>query len=333
MTLLSSVLSRTALRVVIDMPLVSLAIAVSAALALLAGLLRGLRRPTGVKPIRIALGAVALIGVLLVAASAMQERFLSYRASEARFSNDGIELVGTLYRPQAFGVHPAVVFIHGSGPETRKEYAFFAKLFAQNNFAALVYDKRGAGKSSGRLYESDYLDYSRDALAAVRFLKRSDGVDPECIGLIGFSEGEWVAPLAVSRSNDIAFLVVIGPSGVSPAAQVNEEIAIRLRALGYSEADVARAVALNERVFGYQRTGQATEALETDLQRASKELWFQDASDIPSRLYPPESYHWWRSVMDFAPAPVWSQVMVPVLLLKGARDQNSTAKLAKREIE
>lgn len=37
--------------------------------------------------------------------------------------------------------------------------------------------------------------------------------------------------------------------------------------------------------------------------------------------------------MDFAPGPVWEQVQQPVLLLKGARDANSTPEVARREIE
>jgi hypothetical protein len=183
------------------------------------------------------------------------------------------------------------------------------------------------------LYESNYQDYAEDVLAAVEYLRRSDQVDPGCIGLIGFSEGEWVSPLAASVSNSIAFLIIIAPSGVSPAAQVNEEIRLRLRGLEYTAADVERAVALNERVLAYQRTGQALDGLAEDLRKASMEPWFRDAHDIPTELYPPDDYRWWRSVMDFAPGPVWKQVRKPVLLLKGGRDPNSPADLARKEIE
>lgn len=332
-SLLSFALDRTAIPVVIDMPLASLAIVVPAAIALLAGIRGELSRPAGASPVPIALGSVALIAVLFIGASAIQQRFLSYRASEAVFNNNGVRLVGTIYRPRSSGKYPGVAFIHGSGPETRTEYAYFAKLFARNNFAALVYDKRGAGQSTGRLYESDYLDYAKDALASVQFLRESEGVDPGCIGLIGFSEGEWVAPLAASLSEHISFLAVVGPSGVSPAQQVNEEIKLRLLARGYSEADVQRALALNGRVFEYQRTGLEKHRLAADLEAASKTPWFQDAQDIPAQLYHPEAYRWWRSVMDYSPGPVWAQIVVPTLVLKGGKDANSTAELAKQEIE
>jgi pimeloyl-ACP methyl ester carboxylesterase len=333
LTGLSFTLNLSAVPVVIDVALVTLVVATLATAALLLGVFRESQRTTGAGRARLGMGGAALLVVLIIAWLSVQARFMSYRSHEAHFRNGDVELAGTLYSPRSRGPRPAVVLVHGSGPETRKEYAYFAKLFARNNFAALAYDKRGVGQSSGKLYESDYYDYAEDVLAAVEYLRRSDQVDPGCIGLIGFSEAEWVAPLAASLSSSIAFLIIVAPSGVSPAAQVNEEISLRLRGLGHPAADVERALALNERVFAYQRTGQALDGLAEDLRAASVQAWFRDAHDIPTELYPPDDYRWWRSVMDFAPALVWKQVRNPVLLLKGGRDPNSTADLARNEIE
>lgn len=326
-------LNSTAIPAVVDTPLATLVVATLGTGILVTAVVRESGRAANVPRGRLWVGVVALVGTAVLAFQSVHHRFLSYRSEEVRFRNEDVDLAGTLYTPPSRTPHPAVVFIHGSGPETRKEYAFFARLFARDNFIALAYDKRGTGESSGRLYESAYRDYAQDALAAVRYLTRLDQVDARCIGLIGFSEGEWVAPLAVSLSNNIAFLIVVAPSGVSPARQVNQEIALRLTARGYSPADVARALALNERVFEYQRTGQTPDGLADELRAASKEPWFLDAQDIPGELYPPDTYRWWRSVMDFAPGPVWQRVKIPVLLLKGGKDSNSEAALAQREIE
>lgn len=322
----------TAVPAVVDVPLATLVTAALAAVVLVAALLRA-SRATRAARVHSGLGGVALLLVLICGALSLKERLLSYQAVEAHFSNEGVDLVGTLYLPRAGGRHSAVIFVHGSGPETRKEYAYFARLFARNGFAALAYDKRGVGQSSGRLYESDYRDYAKDVLAAIGYLRSLNEVDPGCIGLVGFSEGEWVAPLAASLSDGVAFLIVVAPSGLSPAAQVNAEIKLRLSRLGYATADVDRALALNERIFEYQRTGRAPDGLAEELRNASHEAWFRDAHDIPAELYPPEDYRWWRSVMDFAPEPVWQQVRQPVLLLKGGRDPNSTADVARQRIE
>lgn len=40
-------------------------------------------------------------------------------------------------------------------------------------------------------------------------LKSRSDIDPNRIGVIGFSEGGWVAPLAASKSSDIHFIVSI----------------------------------------------------------------------------------------------------------------------------
>lgn len=325
-------LNATALPAVVDVPFVTMAVASVAAAVLAVGVTREVGRSDRVRW-RLWMGAIALAGTLGLVAQSAQRRFLSYRSREVTFSNENVTLAGTLYVPRAGTRHPAVVFIHGSGPETRKEYAFFATLFARHGFTALAYDKRGTGLSNGKLYDAHYGEYAGDALSAVRYLAGRSDVDARCIGLIGFSEGEWVAPLAATRSNEIAFLIVVAPSGVSPAQQVNEEIALRLQAHGYGAADVARALALNERVFEYQRTGEPSPELSNELRQSSNEPWFRDARDIPTELYPANEYRWWRSVMDFAPGPMWEQVKVPVLLIKGGKDPNSTALIARQEIE
>jgi pimeloyl-ACP methyl ester carboxylesterase len=275
-------------------------------------------------------GATAAAG--LVCLLLARDRFLLYRAEEVRFDSGGFRLAGTLYTPRGGEPHPAVVIVHGSGPETRGEYAFYARLFARNGIAALVYDKRGAGASTGETYGTDYGGYADDAVAAVRMLARRPGIAPDRVGLMGVSEAEWVGPLAAARAREVAFLAVASAAGTSPAEQVNAEIAIRLRAAGYGEADVRRALALNDRVLDYQRTGRGAEAVRAALRDAADEPWFRDAEDIPGEIYPFEEYAWWRSVMDFDADAAWSRVTVPVLLLKGGADPMSPADTMQRRV-
>ena len=250
---------------------------------------------------------------------------LSYEAADVRFAHDGVELAGTVFTPRGAGPYPATVLIHGSGPESRREYAFYGRFLARRGVAALAYDKRGVGESTGALYEADYSDYADDALAGVRLLAGRPEVDLTRIGVVGFSEGTWVAPLAATRSDQVAFVVIIGASGGSPAQQTSEEIAIRLRARGYDEKVVDTALALHRQVLAYQRTGEGVDELRVALADAREELWFQAAEDIPPDVYPYAEYEWWRSVMDFDPLPVWERVRVPVLVLKGGRDDRSAA--------
>lgn len=324
-------MNSTAMPVVLDVPLIALGFGGAAVVLLAIHLVRSRAGFSGAS-FRAAIAVVALCAALVVVALSAQSRFFSYAHEEIRATQGTVTLAGTLYLPRSEGPHAAAVFVHGSGPESRADYAYYAKRFAQAGIAGLVYDKRGVGESTGKLYGTDYEGYAADAAAMFRALRSRDDIGGDAIGFVGFSEGEWTAPLAADMVGKIAFLAVVGPSGVSPAEQVNAEIALRMRSRGTSQALIDKALELNDRVFEYQRTGHDAQQLQTDLDAASSEPWFRDAKDIPSQLYSPEDYAWWRSVMDFDARPVWKRISAPVLLIKGGRDALSPVEPARREI-
>src|SRR5512146_1729577 len=74
------------------------------------------------------------------------------RLEPVKFESHGTTLVGTIAWPDASPVRAAVVFIHGSGKQSRN--LDLARRFADQGIAALVYDKRGAGESGGE-YEGN----------------------------------------------------------------------------------------------------------------------------------------------------------------------------------
>ncbi len=91
---------------------------------------------------------------------------------------------------------------------------------------------------------------------------------------------------------------------------------------------VQRALALQRGVLEYQRSGTAPKRapdLAKALESAAREPWFPHAK-LPKKLWPPEEYAWWRSVMDFDPRPGWRKVSCPVLALGGGRDDRSDAR-------
>ncbi len=123
------------------------------------------------------------------------------------FESDGATISARLDLPDGPGPHPAIVLLHGSGSDAGTEYLYNGDFFAAHGIAALVYDKRGTGRSGGE-YTFDYEQLARDALAAVAMLRSRDDIDPDRIGLAGYSQGGWVAPLAASLIDDIRFVVV-----------------------------------------------------------------------------------------------------------------------------
>jgi uncharacterized protein len=140
------------------------------------------------------------------------------RQLEVRFPSGGTLLAGTLTLPPGVGPHPALVWVHGGGPQTRNYFPDLPALCAGAGFAVLTYDKRGVGQSGGT-FPGDLADgraidaLARDAEAAVRFLAAQPGIDRARVGLAGHSQGGWVAPLAASREPAVRFVVAFsGPA-------------------------------------------------------------------------------------------------------------------------
>jgi uncharacterized protein len=134
-------------------------------------------------------------------------------------------LSGTLTRPPGPGPFPAVVLISGSGAQDRdaavdgyRPFRVLADALTAAGFAVLRTDDRGVGGSGGSYDGSSYDDLASDVLAEVAYLADRPDIDPARIGLLGHSEGGYLAPLAVSRSQDmVAFVVLLSAPAVSGA--------------------------------------------------------------------------------------------------------------------
>jgi uncharacterized protein len=155
---------------------------------------------------------------------------------EIRFESGDVTLHGTVLVPNEAspGRRPAMALVHGSGPGPRELRRSDAEAFTRRGIVTLIYDKRTEGYSESGLGERSYELLAQDALAAVRALRAHPEVDPDAVGLWGRSEGGWVAPLAANRSEEVAFVVLVGASGVSPASQVSWFLESKLRHLGVS---------------------------------------------------------------------------------------------------
>lgn len=125
------------------------------------------------------------------------------------------DLPGTVVAPaRAEGRRPGLVLVHDAGPRDRQEYLAEARALAAAGVVTAVYDKRTDGYSlANRSFEA----LADDALSAVELLRARPDVDPARVGLLGRSEGGWVAPLAASKSSHAAFVITVGAGGLPPA--------------------------------------------------------------------------------------------------------------------
>lgn len=156
-----------------------------------------------------------------------------------------------------------------------------------------------------------------DVLAVVAGLARRPEIDDARIGLWGFSQGAWVAPLAATRSSAIRFLVLLASTGVSPSEQMLYGTSKHARLAGYGEDAAARIVDVR-RVVDEHRRGRATRAAAQRAIDTIRDEPFFEHAWLPSDI---ESADLSWPDMDFDPEPIFAEVRVPTLLFYGEDDE------------
>jgi pimeloyl-ACP methyl ester carboxylesterase len=252
-----------------------------------------------------------------------------YRTEEVSFQNGEVKLAGSLLVPtDGKKKHPVVLFMHGSGAEGRFASRFLADLFARQGIAALIYDKRGVGASTGEWRRSTFSDLAQDAIAGIELLKHRPDIDPSRIGIFGHSQGATIAPLVASRSPAVSFVIASAASGL-PAAEV-ERYSLRnsLGATDLTPDETREAHRYVDLVVESGRLGYRTPALDSAVVRDSASRW---AFALP----PKGSFYWAfsKQIADYNAATYWRDVHVPVLLLYGENDQRVPVKESITNIE
>lgn len=178
--------------------------------------------------------------------------FSTHTEIDLRYGSDGATLDGTLLLPPDPGPYPAVVMHFGSNRWTRATFGPFTRIWLDRGFAVLSYDKRGVGASTGECCpwrDRDYFQLlAKDVLAGVRAIRPLDVIDHTRVGLWGFSQGGWVAPVAAAEAtaDEVAFAII----GSGPAVTLEEELVYSdltgdsdCRPSGLSEEEIDRRLA------------------------------------------------------------------------------------------
>jgi dienelactone hydrolase len=213
------------------------------------------------------------------------------RHLEIAFENrsQNLALAGLLFVPEGDGPFPAAVVIHGSGTSRRDNgwYLTLTKHLQDSGIVVLLPDKRGSEKSEGDWRTSSFEDIATDTLAAIEYLREQQSVPLSGIGVIGMSQGGWIAPVVASQDDDLAFLVSMVGSAVTPSEQLLYEENHNLRQLGFLPGIsnvLAYAGYANVRYF------------------AQPQLY-----DL---------------IVDYDPLPYWQDISIDSLALFGAEDTN-----------
>jgi hypothetical protein len=147
-----------------------------------------------------------------------------YRSEAVVVGSAPYPLEATLALPNGSGPFPAVVLVHGSGPNDRDETVGANKIFrdlaaglASAGIAVLRYDKRtlryGDQLTRTLTLDEEVVD---DAVDAVRLLASRPEIDPRRVFVIGHSLGGLLAPEIAVRAGGVAGVVLLAPPARPP---------------------------------------------------------------------------------------------------------------------
>ena len=239
------------------------------------------------------------------------------RAMDVTFPTTGdVRLAGTLHLPTTPGPHPATITLHGSDWHLRGGGPILT-FFLSRGIAVLTWDKRGNGGSGGTLQTVTIDTMAVDAQAAIRWLRARPEIDPKRIGVWGISQGGWPASILAARDSSLAFVILHAGSSLTPAAQGDDEMRVRVLQDGGTEGGVDTLLAYYHHFNDVMR-GRATRASLDSMYaalggRKNRFLWPPSVAESPRA-------RWVAGINDFDPVPYWSKARVPVLAFFGEHD-------------
>ena len=245
----------------------------------------------------------------------------SFKEIDVTVGSPGWPLPATLTVPEGGGPFPALVLVHGSGPNDRDETIGPNKPFkdiawglAARGVAVLRYEKRTRVFGPKLVAEPEWAasftvkeETIDDALAAVSFLKDTNRVDPERIFVLGHSLGGMLVPrisVAGKGLGIAGFLIMAGLT-----RPLEDTI---LRQMTY--------------LYGLDGSLTPDDRAQLDelksLVARIKSFTDRDAAAGERVLNAPAGY--WLDMRSYDPPALAATLDIPMLILQGARDYQVT---------
>ncbi len=268
-----------------------------------------------------------------------------YISEEIIFENEKvnkIKLSGTLTLPKNIKNPPVVILISGSGPQNRNEEVFGHKPFlvlsdflTRQGIAVLRYDERGVGASEGSFRGATSSDFASDVAAAISFLKKRNDIDAKKIGLIGHSEGGFIAPMVASINKDVAFIVSLAGTGVD-GKQVLLSQMHKSATLGGASPEVLKinnefseiVLSIVEKEAPKVMWTKTKTTFDKHRNTLSKEMQGIYTNEILEKNYKVFTKDpWLHYFIKTDPFQFISKIKIPILAINGSKDTQVIAKL------
>lgn len=243
----------------------------------------------------------------------------SFHESKVTVGSGEWALPGILSLPEGSGPFPAVVLVHGSGPNDRDETIGPNKPFldlawglASQGIAVLRYDKRTKAHASqftpdlvARLTVKE--ETTDDALLAVQLLRQTQGINPKRVYVLGHSLGAMLAPRIGQQDPALAGLIILA----APARPLEDVTADQFEYL-------------------FNLDGSLTDQEKTDLQAVQTQAARVKDPSLSANVSATElplgiSAAYWLDLRGYQPAEVAKNLAMPLLVLQGGRDYQVSA--------
>jgi uncharacterized protein len=225
----------------------------------------------------------------------------SFKERDVTIGDAPWKLQGTLTVPNGSGPFPAVVMVHGYGPNDRDESVSGTKMFrdlayglASRGIASLRYEKRTrtyTAKMAGMSYTADD-EVIEDAVKAIAVLRGQPEVNGAKIFAIGHDFGGYLLPRVAEEDGKLAGLVLMASSARPLEDLILEQVEKR-------NPPAAQLAAAKNQLAKIKKLEAADE-------------------DAPRMLGLPVAY--WVDLKGYDAPAALKKTGLPVLVLQGERD-------------
>ncbi|GHV43529.1 lipoprotein [Bacteroidia bacterium] len=169
---------------------------------------------------------------------------------------ENVVLSATLTKPIAYDAYPVAILISGSGAQDRDETIFEHKPFlvladflTRNGIAVLRFDDRGVAQSTGDIDTATTFDFATDVEAIFNYLQSRNDLNINKIGLIGHSEGAMIANIVAANNPKVAFIVMLGGTGIRGAELLLMQQEAIARSENMDEDTIREYISLNRKSY------------------------------------------------------------------------------------